>query len=148
MIVTHAYLYSDGHRYDLAVSGLDKSKSSFQWYIPQFYNYTGSQGINDGEAIWQKLVVPNRNVRLVFSGHVSGAARLTSSRPDGTLVHQVLSDYQWLYAGTANDLGGSGYLRIMEFDFHRKTLGVQTYSPYLDSYLTDDANQFTLSLEM
>jgi hypothetical protein len=39
-------------------------------------------------------------------------------------------------------------LRIMEFDYRRKSIRVQTYSPYLDSYLTDDANQFTLSLEM
>lgn len=148
IIVTHAYLYSDGNRYDLAVSGLDNSQPNFQWFIPQVYNYTGDQGINDGEDIWQKLVVPNRNVRLVFSGHANGAARLTSSRSDGTLVHQVLSDYQGLYSGTADDLGGSGYLRIMEFDDRRKSIRVQTYSPYLDSYLTDDANQFTLSLEM
>ena len=74
--------------------------------------------------------------------------RLTSSRSDGSLVHQVLSDYQGLYSGTAEDLGGSGYMRILEFDFSRKVISVQTYSPYLDSYLTDDANQFTLSLEM
>jgi len=31
-------------------------------------------------------------------------------------------------------------------DYGKKTIQVQTYSPYLQQYLTDDANQFTLDL--
>jgi hypothetical protein len=147
IVVTHAYLYHDGNRYDLAVSGSDTAQLNYQYWIPQYYGYTASQGINDGEQIWQKLIVPNPNVRLVFSGHDTGAARLTSTRPDGSRVHQMLSDYQWLYAGTAADLGGSGYLRTLEFDYDNKEIRVRTYSPYLDLSLTDDANQFTVSLE-
>ena len=143
IIVTHAYLYGDGHRYDVTVSGLDNTKPNFQWFIPQVYNFTPEQGINDGEQIWQKLIVPNQNVRLVFCGHDNGAARLTSLRPDGSRVHQMLSDYQWL-----DDSGGSGYLRVLQFDYGQKQIRVQTYSPYLDEFMTDDANQFTLSLEL
>jgi hypothetical protein len=148
IIVTHAYLYGDGTRYDVAKSGLDPSQPNFQNFIPQWYNYTPKEGSNDGEEIWQKLIVPNPNVRLVFCGHDNGAARLTSLRPDGSRVHQMLSDYQWLYAGTADDRGGSGYLRTLEFDYGKKEIRVQTYSPYLDQFMTDDANQFTLSLEL
>jgi hypothetical protein len=148
MVVTHAYLYDDGNRYDMALSGADTTRANYQRWIPQYYGYTASQGINDGEQIWRKLIVPNPNVRLVFSGHDSGAARSTSTRPDGSRVHQMLSDYQWLYSGTPADLGGSGYLRALEFDYGKKEIRVRTYSPYLDLFLTDDANQFSLSLEL
>jgi len=141
IIVTHAYLYGDV-RYDYAAYG------STQNYYPRFYEFTPSEGINDGEDIWQKLIVPNPNVRLVFCGHLTGAGRLTSLRADGSRVHQMLSDYQWLYAGTADDLGGSGYLRILQFDYGKKEIRVQTYSPYLGKSMTDDANQFTISLEI
>jgi hypothetical protein len=144
IIVTHAYLYGDGNRYDINVSGLDKHQPNYQWYIPQSDEYTPSQGINDGEMIWQKLILPNPNVRLVFSGHVMSAARLTSTRPDGSRVHQMLSDYQWLNG----PYFGYGYLRVLQFNFAKKTIQVQTYSPYMDDYLTDDANQFTLDLNL
>ena len=144
IIVTHAYLYSDGNRYDVAISGSDTTQPNYQYWIPQYYGYTASQGINDGEQIWQKLILPNPNVRLVFSGHVTGAARLTSKRPDGSRVHQMLSDYQWLNG----DDFGYGYLRVLQFDYGKKTIQVQTYSPYMADYLTDDANQFTLDLNL
>jgi 3',5'-cyclic AMP phosphodiesterase CpdA len=148
IIVTHAYLYGDGTRYNIAVSGLDSTQPNFQWFIPQWYGYTSAQGINDGEEIWQKLIVPNANVHLVFCGHDNGAARLTSFRADGSRVHQMLSDYQWLHSGTADDRGGSGFLRVLEFDYNQREIRVQTYSPHLDEFMTDDANQFTLSLEL
>jgi 3',5'-cyclic AMP phosphodiesterase CpdA len=145
IIVTHAYLYHDGNRYDINVSGLDDKKPNYQSFIPQAYHYTESQGINDGEMLWQKLVVPNRNVRMVFSGHDTGGARLTSTRPDGTRVHQMLSDYQWWSPDGITEWSfGFGWLRIVQLDYVKKTLAVQTYSPYLQQYLTDDANQFTL----
>jgi hypothetical protein len=72
------------------------------------------------------------------------AARLTSTRPDGSRVHQMLSDYQWLNG----PYFGYGYLRVLQFDFAQKTIQVRTYSPYMDDYLTDDANQFTLDLNL
>ena len=144
MIVTHAYLYGDGTRYNLAVAGIDESKPSFQYFYPAYYQFTPDQGINDGEMLWQKLVLPNPNVRLVFCGHDSGAARLRSTRPDGSVVHQMLSDYQWWGDGGPNF--GYGWLRVLQLDYAKKTIRVQTYSPYLQSYLTDDANQFTLDL--
>jgi 3',5'-cyclic AMP phosphodiesterase CpdA len=146
ILLTHAYLYRDGTRYDLALAGTDESQSSFQYFYPRFYNFTPAEGINDGEMLWQKLVLPNPNVRLVFSGHDTGFARLTSTRPDGSRVHQILSDYQWYRIDKSDYYGGAGYLRVLQLDYGKKTLAVQTYSPYLNVYLTDDANQFTLDL--
>lgn len=135
MLVTHAYLYHDGTRYDAA-------SPSPQLFLPQGYNFTPSEGSNDGEMLWQKLVLPNPNVRMVFSGHDTGWARLSSARPDGSVVHQMLSDYQWW--GDGGPEFGFGWLRVLRLDYARRTLEVQTYSPYLQSYLTDPDNQFSL----
>jgi hypothetical protein len=142
MLVTHAYLYRDGTRYNVAAAGVDETKASYQYFFPAYYGFTASEGINDGEMLWQKLVLPNPNVRLVFSGHDTGWAHLSSTRPDGSVVHQMLSDYQWL----EGEHFGFGYLRVLQLDYDKKTIKVQTYSPYLQKYLTDDANQFTLDL--
>ncbi len=144
IIVTHLYLYSDGTRYDINVGGNDQSSPAYQWWNPQQYQFTASEGINDGEAMWQKLVLPNSNVRLVFCGHMTGWARLTSTRPDGTTVHQILSDYQWLNGENF----GYGYLRVVQLDYGKKAIQVQTFSPYLNDFLTDDPNQFTLPLNL
>ncbi len=148
IIVTHAYLYEDGSRYGMAEPGLADRQPAGQRFAPEAFGFTRSEGINDGEQIWQKLILPNRNVRLVLCGHDNGVARLSTFRPDGSLVHQVLSDYQWLYQGSADYAGGSGYLRLFEFDYKRKEIRVRTYSPYLNRYMTDDANEFTLSLDL
>ncbi|HEX7509319.1 MAG TPA: metallophosphoesterase [Polyangia bacterium] len=147
ILVTHGYLYSDGTRYNLAVAGRDETQTTYQWWYPQSYEFTPSAGMNDGEMLWQKLVLPNSNVRLVFCGHQTGptgGAWLTSSRPDGTVVHQMLSDYQWIQGHHY----GFGFLRIVQLDFAAKVIRVQTYSPDLDKYITDDSNQFTLDLNL
>jgi hypothetical protein len=141
MIVTHAYLYRDGTRYDYQALGLAQS------FIPQAYGYTATQGINDGEQIWQQLVLPYPNVRMVFSGHDTAMTRLASTRPDGSVVYQMLSDFQWYRIDQSDYYGGGGYLRVLQFDYASKQIGVQTYSPYLDQYLTDDQNQFTIALD-
>lgn len=144
ILLTHLYLYNDGTRYDINVGGNDQSQSTYQWWNPQYYGFTAAEGINDGEAMWQKLVLPNSNVRLVFCGHMTGWARQTSTRPDGTTVHEMLSDYQWLNGENF----GYGYLRVVQFDYGSKTIQVQTFSPYLNAFLTDDPNQFMLDLNL
>jgi hypothetical protein len=156
IILTHAYLYDETHRYDITAG-------SYQSFYPQFYGLTPDAGINDGEMMWQKLVLPNSNVRLVFCGHETGGALLTSVRPDGSTVYQMLSDYQWL----GGDDFGFGYLRIVRFDYGNRTIQVQTYSPYCDgnaspacpypAYLPNESsdggteaqsNQFTVELNL
>ncbi len=154
IVITHAYLYRDGRRYDV-------NASPPQQFNPHAYVMMGQPGttINDGEEIWNKLIVGNGNVKLVFSGHdVSGgglppgtASRLTSMRPDGTMVHQVLANYQTCTGapcGTFNGRvvrGGNGFLRIVRFSAV-DGIGVSTYSPYLDESLHDPANEFVLPL--
>lgn len=141
IIVTHAYLYSDGTRYDW------KAKGETQFYNPHWYGFTASEGINDGEEMWNQLIVPNPNVRLVFSGHMNSTPYALANRSDirhtgGPPVHQLLQDFQ------SNTNGGDGYLRILEFNYPQKTIHIQTYSPTLQQYIQDTAGQFSLSLDL
>jgi hypothetical protein len=162
IIITHAYLYHDSTRYDF--SGAHGAQN----FNPHSYIISGQPGtsVNDGEQIWQKLIAPNGNVKLVFSGHdvsqnslpPGTTGRLTSTRSDGSMVHQILANYQTCLgppcetfddgsgAPAATVRGGNGYLRILRFSPADQTIAVTTYSPYVDQYLTDDGNQFTLPM--
>ncbi|HKP57703.1 MAG TPA: metallophosphoesterase [Polyangiales bacterium] len=140
ILFTHAYLYSDGSRYD-------RAHDPHQLYHPDDYAQTPEQGINDGEDMWNKLVVPHENVRLVLSGHVipDGIARSSVRRASGGLVHQVLANYQHCDACPCAEVeGGGGYLRLLEFA--ADAIKVSTYSPHYDRWLRDDDNEFALEL--
>ena len=156
IIITHAYMYHDNSRYD-------QHGPATQNFNPHSYLMMGQTQttVNDGQEIWQKLILPNRNVKMVFSGHdvsfndlpPGTAGRLSSTRPDGSIVHQILANYQTctsppctqsLQGTVAN--GGNGYLRIVRFSRATATISVSTYSPVLDAALTDPTNQFTLEM--
>ena len=148
IIITHAYLYRDGTLYD-HVAAPD------QQFNPHAYTMMGQPGttINDGAEIFAKVVAPNSNVKFVFSGHdVNGlsippatVARLTTTRDDGTWVHQIVANYQTCTAPPCTPVhGGNGFLRLLRFS--PGVVSVETYSPYLDTALTDSDNQFDLPL--
>jgi hypothetical protein len=142
VLFTHAYLYSDGTRYDRRVQPP-------QPFHPDQYALTPEQGISDGEDLWRALVEPHENVRLVLSGHVvpDGTARSIATRTSGSRVHQVLANYQQCeFCPCAEVEGGGGYLRLLEFDAGAERVAVSTYSPYRDDSLDDDENAFTLEL--
>jgi hypothetical protein len=133
ILVTHAYLFPDGSRFD-HVNRTD------QYNNPHDYNADGRLGaVNDAEEMWQKLIVDNPAIRLVLCGHMHGEARLTSTRAAGPPVHQLLADFQ------SESQGGAGYLRMLTFTLGG-TVSVWTYSPYLDRYRTESESQFTLAL--
>jgi len=127
IIVTHMFTYMDNTR----ISGCDlNSAASF-----------GVGQDNNGEDMWWKLVRKYPNIHLVLSGHVvqgDGTGRRMDLGVNGNLVNQILSDYQ------SDALGGGGYLRIMRISPSLNRVNVTSYSPYLDSFKTDDHNQFTV----
>ncbi len=143
IVVTHAYLYSDSTRYDWAARG-----SSQRWN-PHSYPLAsaGSGAVSDGEEMWQRLVRPHPNVRLVLNGHVlnDGTGHLASERPHGPRVHQVLANYQ---SGVEprRPYGGGAYLRLMQFLPDGKTVRVRSYSPWLDDWLVTPDQQFEFGL--
>ncbi len=140
MVVTHAYQYWDGTRYDHVTR-------PEQLYNPHAYAAAPPPGsVNDGEEMWTKLISANENVEFVFNGHIfhpttgEAAATLTSTHPSGRSVHQIVANYQQAA------YGGGGYLRLMEFCPDTNELRVSTYSPFLNLWKRDAANQFTLPL--
>jgi hypothetical protein len=130
ILVTHAFLFTDGMRFD-HVNG------SEQYSNPHDYDNGQLDGVNDAEEMWHKLIAPHPEIQLVLCGHMHAQARLSSPRAGGSFVHQLLADYQ------AEELGGAGYLRILGFLADGR-ITVRTYSPFLDRYRTDEQNQFVL----
>ncbi len=92
-----------------------------------------------GQAVWMRLRKYN-NVIMFLSGHFTGGsgARRADLGDNGNLVNQLFADYQ----DYAN--GGNGWLRIITFHPATNSISVQSYSPYLNQYMTDSTNQFTL----
>ena len=139
VVVTHAYLYSDGTRYNWAAKGSSQQYNlhckSYGFSAP----HDGSENVNDGQQLWEKLVGKSKNVRLVLSGHVPWAgARSVGKGAGGQTVHELVAAY--------HD-PPEGYIRLLEFLPDGKTIQVKTYSPHLDKHMTDSDQQFTLSIE-
>ncbi len=119
LLLTHAYLYSDGTRYDWAAKGKAQSDSP--------HNYKGTNSdTNDGEELWNELVRNNENFELVLCGHVGDdmVDYLVSPNDFAQPVHQLVFNAQFL------PQGGQGWLRLLEFQPDGKTVHVRTYSPY------------------
>ena len=139
ILLTHAYMYHDETRYDWA-RNLDANPNNNQGGNP--FSYPTSSDTNDGEDLWQELVKRYESFEMVFNGHVGGdgLGYLESVGDHGNPVHQMLLNTQF----EAN--GGNGWIRILEFLNDEKTVRVRTYSPFLNLYRTDAANQFEFEL--
>jgi hypothetical protein len=66
---------------------------------------------------------------------------LASKTDTGITCQQMLSNYQF------RDLGGEGYMRLLEFKPDGTTVQVSTYSPLYDSYLTDADQSYSFTLD-
>jgi hypothetical protein len=143
ILVTHCYLYWDGTRYDWAAKGLAQAWNP---HAPGMQS-TPSEGISDGEDLWQSLVLTHSNIRLVFCGHAESIQSAppevnykTDVRPDGSLCQQLICNY----LGTAP--WGGGWLCEYELDENNSTIRSWVYSPYYARNRSDAASQFILAL--
>ena len=80
-------------------------------------------GVNNGESLYRKLVVPYPQVFLVLCGHVPGVGRRADKTALGRTVHQVLADYQH------DQNGGNGWLQVIRFDPVARKLSFAPLSP-------------------
>ena len=124
IILTHSYVYLDSTRMNRCDYAGPESM--------------GVGGDNDGEEMWRKFVRKHPNIIMVLNGHTHGTGRRTDVNEAGTIVNQILADYQHEHRG------GNGYLRILRFRPSLNQIAVSTYSPYAKAWKTDSANQFTL----
>ena len=133
ILLTHSFMYNDDTRTDHT-----KPKGT-ENYNP--HNYRTPTTMNDGQELWDKLV-RHHDIPLVFSGHIlgDGTGYRVDANDAGTPVHQVLANYQM------RELGGEGYLRLVEFQPGGK-VQVKSYSPLYDAYLLADDQQFSFELE-
>ncbi|MDO5581876.1 MAG: metallophosphoesterase [Planctomycetia bacterium] len=93
---------------------------------------------NSGEEIWQKLVYPSKNIRMVICGHHSSPIRFsdcTGFRKDknsaGKDVCQMIFDTQALGGGWRGN-GGDGWIRLLEFNKEMDHVKAKTFSPLFD----------------
>jgi LPXTG-motif cell wall-anchored protein len=87
---------------------------------------------NMSQNVFDKIIVPNENVKMVIGGHYHGVTKRISKiqNQDGSTreVLEMLADYQ----GGPN--GGDGYVRLLTFDPIAGKVDIKTYSPLLDDY--------------
>jgi hypothetical protein len=133
ILVTHAYMNNNDLRYD------HTDAANPQTYNPHHYKTPGP--VNDGEELWQKLV-RRHDFAMTLNGHVlgDGAGYLASPNDHGRVVHQMLSNFQM------RELGGEGYLRLLEFQPDGITVRIKSYSPVFDRFLTTPDQQFEIRL--
>jgi len=132
ILLTHAYLYKNNQRYNFSAFKFTQNIS------PYAFTFASIEKVNDGEEIWNKLVYPNDMFRFVFCGH--------KTEPDyiGSMVSVNINKHECLQLlFNTQDLpnGGDGWVQILEFHNDRKSVGVKTYSPTLNTWKPDTINQ-------
>ena len=120
--------------------------------IHSFLATNGERIVNEGykltprnwaQAVWDKLVYPSKNIKMVLCGHtgtppvIKGTEKVdyqTTSAyrvdpaADGHKVVQMMFNSQ-NGDGSWNGNGGDCWVRILEFKPDGKTIGVRTFSP-------------------
>ena len=98
----------------------------------------------EGEVAYpalESIISEHCNVAAVFSGHLfGGAARGAFDDDCGRTVQHMLTNYQ-----NRTD-GGEGFLRTVEVDPVTLQASFQVYSPVLDEFNTEPAEEFTRRL--
>lgn len=118
--------------------------------------------MNVGTQIWEKLLYPSSNIRLLICGHTgNGNSKYEDNvgyridnNTSGKPIHQMMFNVQFLGGGPEGN-GGDGWLRILEFMPDGKTIKVRTYSPLFGisaltkhlAHRTESYDQFDIVLE-
>lgn len=144
VLVTHSYLNS---------LAKENARIEKEGYAVKDANY--------GQAIWNKLVYPSSNIRLVLCGHIAGTKDprenvgfRTDKNHCGRTVSQMLFDTQTDGGGWHGN-GGDGWLRILEFSADGKRVSVRTFSPLFAispstrhlAWRTEPYNQYVFEID-
>ncbi len=101
-------------------------------------------GTSRAQLIFDKIIDPNPNAKVLLCGHDDGSLCLEKTASDGRTVYEILCDYQFVeaedpdfyenehYIGSVPSCCGDGYIRLMTVT--GETLSSITYSPITDRY--------------
>jgi hypothetical protein len=112
-------------------------------YNPHSYSWVASD-TNDGRELWDKLVRERENLSLVLTGH-------QYDDWDGFPYLETLGDrgnpvYQMLFDGQGRQLGGEGWIRLLEFAADGTTVTVKHYSPLFNQWSYASDEYYTINL--
>jgi hypothetical protein len=93
----------------------------------------------EAQALYD-VIKGNSNLILMLGGHSDREVRRTD-KYNGNTVYSMRSAYH-------GRMGGSGWLRVLEFRPAANQIQVYTYSPYLNRWETDLNSQFTLAVDL
>jgi predicted MPP superfamily phosphohydrolase len=147
----YATFEAGGTKFLLLGAGWESEEMSVDWMnqvlkehsdsvaILLFHSYILMDGsyTNKGKMLFEKVVKPNPNVRLVLCGHVSvSGARFEELDDNGDGVNDrkvtaMLYNYQ-------DFMENCGQLRLLTFDPVTRSIDVMTYSPFTGRYFWDD----------
>jgi hypothetical protein len=94
----------------------------------------GGYGSNSGQYVFDHLVKPNPNVKLVLSGHVEGTAVRSDADSAGNKVVSILSDW---HSTTTN------HVRFVEIDTVHGTLRTDVHAPFTSTDFPADTTTVT-----
>ena len=105
----------------------------------EYINAQGSLLSVNAQTMFEKIAVPNENVKMILCGHYEGACSQWRSVPGSDRkVLEILHDYQFSELGTGPQhvvnnctCDGEGFLRLMQFTTSGQ-LVMKSYSPYYD----------------
>lgn len=131
-LMTHAYLFKDQQRFNYSLFG------NKQYLNPHEFGFSNIENVNDGEELWQKLIINNQNFKFVFCGHMTPdyVGKLISENNKGEKVLQMLYDTQDFQNG------GDGWMQILEFKAKPYLVNVKAYSTITKAWGTKNVEQY------
>lgn len=110
---------------------------------------SGQYSSERSQVIWDEIVVPNENVKLILCGHNEGICDQVRQVGDtDRYVLEILADYQFaeLGAGPQHVINnctcdGEGYVRLMTFSEAGQLIST-TYSPMASKFDIDPYNYY------
>lgn len=97
-----------------------------QKFCAKKYSVVGA----DGAVVYRELVARHPNIFLVACGHVSGRGLRRRVRDDGSVVHEMLVDYQ--SEMRFGDKHGNGWMRLLRFDARNSVVEYRPETPLED----------------
>ncbi|WGX97121.1 metallophosphoesterase [Nocardioides sp. L-11A] len=86
------------------------------------YLLNGGSYVTPGQTIFDEIVLPNANVKMILSGHTPGVAMNVKRPSAGRVVVEVMQDSQ------AVGYAGDGWMRTFDMDATNQTTTHRTFS--------------------